>query len=296
MIKLLVTGVLSQVGSAVCKQAVSVGMEVIALTSADLDLANAQQIDKALSQHCPHYVINTTGYAHVDQAEYEVDLCYSLNRDAIGKLAEVCANHDIPLLHVSSNHVFDGQADHPYTETHVANPINVFGRSKFAGELKVSQYCPKHLILRVSWLFSAEDNNFVSRTLNQVQTQNQVKAVCDQFGCPTPATDIARVLIAMIQQVNCNIEVWGTYHYCGAEVTTWQGFAEAILAAAKKHPATCATAIKAVTSANFPAQAIRPRYSVMDCKKIQSVFGISQRPWRSGLVHVINCLLESRKI
>ena len=103
------------------------------------------------------------------------------NRDAVSKLAEVCAIHDIPLLHVSSNHVFDGQADHPYTETHVANPINVFGRSKFAGELKVSQYCPKHLILRVSWLFSAEGNNFVSRTLNQVQTQNQVKAVCDQF-------------------------------------------------------------------------------------------------------------------
>jgi dTDP-4-dehydrorhamnose reductase len=99
----------------------------------------------------------------------------------------------------------------------------------------------------------------------------------------------------MVQQAHCNIEVWGTYHYCGAEVTTWKGFAEAILAAAKKHPNTRATAIEAVMSANFLALAARPPYSVLDCKKIQSVFGICQRPWRSGLVQAINHLLEPNK-
>ena len=295
MIKLLVIGTQCQVGAAVCKQAAAVGMEVVACTSTDLDLCSRLQIDKILGLNQPQYVINTAGYAYIDRAECEADLCYALNRDATANLAQACANHNVPLLHVSSDYVFDGQLNQPYTETHVTNPINLFGRSKLQGEAKVNEYCPQHLILRVGWLFSAQGNNFVSRTLAQVQQQDQIKAVCDQFGCPTPAVDVARVLVAMVQQVDCNIEVWGTYHYCGAEVTTWQGFAEAILAAAKRHPDTRATAIEAVSSSNFPAQALRPQYSVLDCKKIQSVFGICQKPWRAGLVQAINCLLETRK-
>ena len=115
-----------------------------------------------------------------------------------------------------------------------------------------------------------------------------MKAVSDQHGCPTYASDVARILIAIIKQLECDIDVWGTYHYSGAEVTSWKGFAEAILAAAKKHGVTQAETIDAVTSLEWPARAPRPAYTVLDCSKILNTFGIRQRPWRSGLVKVID--------
>ena len=159
---------------------------------------------------------------------------------------------------------------------------------QLAAEKAIKKHCPQHIILRVGWIFSAKGNNFVLRTLRQLQEKHHVKAVSDQQGCPTYASDVASVLVAIIQQLECDINVWGTYHYSGAEVTTWKGFAEAILAAAKKHGVTQVETIDSVTSLEWPANAPRPAYSVLDCTKILSTFGIRQRPWRSGLVKVID--------
>jgi len=292
LIKLLVTGASSQIGSALCVRALSAGMSVVWFDDALLKGLDRDAIEASISKHKPDYVINTASFSVVDVAQKELEQSYRVNHDTALILAQVCHKLELPLFHVSTDYVFDGQQQTPYKEEAIAAPVNRFGETKLAAENSINKYCPQHIILRVGWVFSAQGNNFVLRTLRQLQQQHQVRAVEDQRGCPTYASDVARVLIAMVQQIDCGIEVWGTYHYSGAEVATWKGFAEAIHAAAKTHGATQAESIDGVTSLEWPAVAPRPAYTVMDCTKILSTFGIRQRPWRSGLVKVISQVFE----
>ena len=287
-IKLLVTGPSSQVGSALCARALGAGMSVVWFDDSTLTSLQLEPIQAAISSYEPDYVVNTVSDSVVDVAQDNPHKSHVANHDVAIVLAQACHGLDLPLLHLSTDYVFDGEQRVPYKEDAYTAPVNCFGEAKLAAEQAIKQHCPKHIIVRVGWIFSAQGNNFVLRTLRQLQEHHYVKAVSDQQGCPTYANDVARVLIAIIEQLECDINVWGAYHYSGAEVTTWKGFAEAILAAAKKHGVTQAETIKAVTSIEWPANAPRPAYSVLDCSKILSTFGIRQRPWRSGLVKVID--------
>jgi dTDP-4-dehydrorhamnose reductase len=287
-IKLLVTGASSQVGSALCARALNAGMSVVWPEDSILHSLQLESIQAAIASYKPDYVVNTLSYSVVDLAQDNPHKNHVANHDMAMILAQACHGLDLPLLHLSTDYVFDGEQRAPYKEDAYTAPVNRFGEAKLAAEQAIKQHCPKHIIVRVGWIFSAQGNNFVLRTLRQLQEHHYVKAVCDQQGCPTYASDVARVLIAIIKQLDCDINVWGTYHYSGAEVTSWKGFAEAILAAAKKHGVTQAQTIDAVTSLEWPANAPRPAYSVLDCTKILSTFGIRQRPWRSGLVKVID--------
>jgi dTDP-4-dehydrorhamnose reductase len=287
-IKILVTGASSQVGSALCARALNAGMTVAEFDDTILDSLKLEYIQAVISTSKPDYVVNTTSYSVVDLAQDNPHKSHVANHDVALVLAQACDGLGLPLLHLSSDYVFDGLQRVPYKEDAYTAPVNRFGEAKLSAEKAIKQHCAKHIILRVGWIFSAYGNNFVLRTLRQLQESDHVKAVSDQQGCPTYASDVARVLIAIIMQLECDINVWGTYHYSGAEVTSWKGFAEAILAAAKKHGVTQAQTIDAVTSLEWPANAPRPAYSVLDCTKILSTFGIRQRPWRSGLVKVID--------
>ncbi len=287
MIKLLVAGASSQVGSALCARALTEGMLVVWFDDDILNSLDASAIEVAISRHQPSYVINTASYSVVDKAQTNPQDCYRDNHDVAQVLAQACHALSLPLLHLSTDYVFSGEQQQPYKEDAKTHPVNHFGTAKLAAENVIRDQCAAHIILRVGWIFSAQGNNFVLRTLRQLQHQNDVKAVADQYGCPTYANDVARVLIAIIKQLSCGIDVWGTYHYSGAEIATWKGFAEAILAAAKTHGATQADMIESVNSAEWPTTAPRPAYSVLDCSKLLATFGIKQRPWRSGLVKVI---------
>jgi dTDP-4-dehydrorhamnose reductase len=295
-IKILVTGVSSQVGSALCARALSAGVSAVWFDDSILNSLQLESIKAAIVSFKPSYVVNTASYSVVDLAQDNAQKSYVSNHDVAMVLAQACHELALPLLHLSTDYVFDGEQKVPYKEDSFAAPVNRFGVAKLAAEQTIRQYCPHHIILRVGWIFSAQGNNFVLRTLKQLQEHHQVKAVSDQYGCPTYANDVARVLIAIIKQLECDIDVWGTYHYSGAEVTSWKGFAEAILAAAKKHGVTEAEAIDAVTSLEWPAAAPRPAYSVLDCSKIQTTFGIRQRPWRSGLVKVIDQVFKAKHV
>jgi dTDP-4-dehydrorhamnose reductase len=263
-------------------------MSVVWPEDSILNSLQLESIQAAIASYKPDYVVNTLSYSVVDLAQDNPHKNHVANHDMAMILAQACHGLDLPLLHLSTDYVFDGEQRAPYKEDAYTAPVNRFGEAKLAAEQAINQHCPKHIIVRVGWIFSAQGNNFVLRTLRQLQEHHYVKAVCDQQGCPTYASDVARVLIAIIKQLDCDINVWGTYHYSGAEVTSWKGFAEAILAAAKKHGVTQAQTIDAVTSLEWPANAPRPAYSVLDCTKILSTFGIRQRPWRSGLVKVID--------
>ena len=287
-IKLLVTGASSQVGSALCARALNAGISVVWFDDSILSSLQLKSIQTSIASYKPDYVVNTVSYSVVDLAQGNPQKNHVANHDVAMVLAQACHGLDLPLLHLSSDYVFNGDQRVPYKEDSYTAPVNRFGEAKLAAEQAIKKHCPQHIVLRVGWIFSAKGNNFVLRTLRQLQEKHHVKAVSDQQGCPTYASDVARVLIAIIQQLECDINVWGTYHYSGAEVTTWKGFAEAILAAAKKHGLTQVETIDAVTSLEWPANAPRPAYSVLDCTKTLSTFGIRQRPWRSGLVKVID--------
>lgn len=286
--KVLVLGAAGQVGHALVELLEkSPGIEPIGFTRRQMDITSADAVRQQLEKHLPDYVVNCAGFNRVDAAERQVDEAFAVNRDGPANLATACAALSIPLLHLSSDYVFDGHYASGYSEGDDPAPLGTYGRSKWEGEEKVRQLQPQHLILRVSWIFSARGHNFLLRMLEQARQEKEIEAADDRRGCPTSADDVARVILAMLRQLTCGIDVWGTYHYCGAEITTRYGFSEAILAAVRQYEELEVETLKAVSTADLHPLAERPASSVLKCRKLLSTFGIRQRPWRSELQRVI---------
>ncbi|GAA0790182.1 dTDP-4-dehydrorhamnose reductase [Marinobacterium sediminicola] len=286
--KVLIVGAAGQVGHALTELLEQAsGVEPVALGRRQLDITDPAAVRKQLEKHLPDYVINCAGFNRVDAAERQQDQALSINRDGAHNLALATAALSIPLLHLSSDYVFDGHYASGYGEEDEASPLGVFGRSKWLGEEAIRAAQPQHLILRISWVFSARGENFLLRTLEQARHDSLIEAADDRRGCPTSAEDVARVLLAILRQLTCGIDVWGTYHYCGAEITTRYGFSEAILAAARQYEELKVERLQPVASSNLQALAQRPASSVLKCRKLLSTFGIRQRPWRSELQRVI---------
>lgn len=286
--KVLICGADGQIGHALAELLLQQqGIECISLGRRKLDVTDANQIQQQLERYLPDYVINCAGFNRVDDAERQPDQAMAVNSAGAANLAAACAQLSIPLLHLSSDYVFDGHYASGYSEDDAVSPLGVFGRSKWEGEESIRNLHPQHLILRVSWVFSARGDNYLLRTLEQARHEAMIEAVDDRRGCPTSAEDVARVILAILRQLTCGIDVWGTYHYCGAEITSRYGFSEAILAAARQYEDLAVQELRAVASADFPAAAQRPASSVLKCRKLLSTFGIRQRPWRSELQRVI---------
>ncbi|MGB1236569.1 MAG: dTDP-4-dehydrorhamnose reductase [Pseudomonadales bacterium] len=290
-IKILVTGPKEQVGKALLARDNSDGVfQVIAAHSSAPNLRDSQAVAEVIEQSNPDFVVNTLGYNSVMVSEQKVDLCYLLNRDFVATLAEVCSEKDIPIIHLSSDHVFDGHYASGYAEDDEVKPLGIFGKSKWQGEQLLRQKWHKSLILRVSWLFSAWGENFLTNSLQQARTCRSITAADDRWGCPTSAADIARVVFAIIRQLNDGAQTWHTYHYCGAEVTTRFKFLEAIYEKAKQHEQLRTQELISVPRSELYADAERPASSVLNCKKLLNDFGIQQRPWRVELNDVMNSI------
>lgn len=286
--KVLICGASGQVGHALAELLEKTpGMEPVALSRRQLDITSAAAVQQQLERHLPDYVVNCAAFNRVDAAERQPEQAFAVNRDGPACLARVCAELGIPLLHLSSDYVFDGHYASGYSEGDDAAPLGVFGTSKWEGEEQVRRLQPQHLILRTSWIFSARGHNFLLKILEQARHETVIEAADDRRGCPTSAEDVARVILAILRQLTCGIDVWGTYHYCGAEITTRYGFSEAILAAVRQYEDLQVETLKAVSTADLHAQAERPASSVLKCRKLLSTFGIRQHPWRSELQRVI---------
>ncbi|NVK42287.1 MAG: dTDP-4-dehydrorhamnose reductase [Oceanospirillaceae bacterium] len=292
-VRILITGANGQVGRELVSQAGSDGFfDVIALGRKQLDITDADAIGCALDEWQPDYVVNCAAFNRADAAERLPDHCLRLNAEAVGLLGKACAARSIPLLHLSTDYVFDGHYASGYSENDAVHPLGVYGASKWQGEELLRRTHPRHIILRVSWVFSGGGHNFLIRSLQQARNEAELSAVDDRRGCPTAATDVARVLIAILKQLACGAEAWGTYHYCGAEVTTRYAFCEAIIATASQYEALKVERLVPVSSKDFHTEAERPATSVLKCKKLLSTFGIRQRPWRNELVAVVRHLYE----
>jgi len=285
--QILVTGAGGQLGSELMRHAASQGVIATGLTSADLDITDGVMVRQHIMASGAAAVVNAAAYTAVDKAEMEQALAYAVNRDGAANLAASCAAAGVPLIHVSTDYVFDGTKQTPYGEDDPVHPISAYGASKEAGERLVRQNLPRHIILRTAWVYSAFGHNFVKTMLRLAGERTSVRVVADQHGCPTAAGDLALAILELVRLIAKGEDLaWGTYHYCGSGSTTWHGFAEAIMMLAAPALGRKVEVIP-ITTADYPTPAHRPPNSVLDCTRIRQKFGIEPRAWREALVGVV---------
>jgi dTDP-4-dehydrorhamnose reductase len=290
--KLLVLGSHGQIGHELCRLAWPQNYQVAAFDRAEVDITQQQAVIAAVARERPHVIINAAAYTAVDRAETDAESAWAGNCSGPRHLAAACNAAGIPLIHLSTDYVFDGSKSGPYRDDDPVNPLGVYGGSKEAGDRAIREALSEHVILRTAWVYSAHGHNFVRTMLRLASDRPVLRVVADQIGSPTSAADIAQAIGVIVQRIAAGDTHWGTYHYAGDGAVTWHGFAEAIfdLAAPWRGPPP---KVEAITTAEYPTPARRPANSVLDCSHIGEVFGIKPRPWREALAVVIRELYES---
>jgi dTDP-4-dehydrorhamnose reductase len=292
--KLLITGGEGQLGTELTAQAASHGMEVLAPTLAQMDLTRPDQLDRLWDEFRPALVINAAAYTAVDRAESEPELAFAVNAEAPARMARRCASEAIPLIHLSTDYVFDGRKGSPYVEEDPVAPLGVYGRSKAEGEAAVRRGCARHLIVRTAWLYSAHGANFVKTVMRLATERDELGIVDDQLGSPTCAADLAAALLHMAARMAAGDDIrWGTYHCCGSGVTSWHGLARHVLETMQSRGRIAAFRLRAITTAEYPTPARRPPYSVLDCRRVEAVFGIRRPPWTQSVEKTVDRLLTA---
>ncbi len=290
--KILVTGSKGQLGRELISQGKQFNFEILSFDLPELDITDIIQVEKILSNSQPSLVINAAAYTNVDGAESEQTLVYKVNRDGPANLAKACAKANIPLIHISTDYVFDGGKGTPYIETDPVSPTGIYGKSKEQGEAEVRSHLNQHIILRTAWLYGIHGNNFVKTMLKLGREKKIIKVVADQHGCPTSADDLAEAVLIIADKIRNSSKIkWGTYHYCGHGITTWHKFAETIFEITKEYDLMGIPKIEPVTTAEYPTKAKRPAFSALDCGLIYKNFGISAKPWQESLKRTIRALI-----
>ena len=234
--KILVIGANGQLGQELISCRVRKSFGILARDRAALDITDPRSVKAEVSQTDVSLVVNAAAYTAVDKAESEPDLAFTVNRDGPANLASACAEAGIPLIHISTDYVFDGSKESPYLETDPVCPLSVYGKSKAAGDEEVRKLLREHVILRTSWLYGVHGHNFVETMLRSARDNEPLRVVADQFGCPTYSADLAEAIFMIAEKFTRDRQIaWGTYHYCGKGVTTWHGFAEEIFALTLRH-------------------------------------------------------------
>ena len=294
--KILLTGKDGQVGFALHKKLVSVG-EVIATNRNELNLENPDAIRAFIEKIKPNIIINAAAYTDVDKAETEIELAHKVNTEAPKVLAEKASQLNIPMIHFSTDYVFDGLKNEPYVETDQANPQSVYGKTKWKGEEAVRNH-KKHIILRTSWVFSSHGQNFLKTIMKLIQEKSSLNIVSDQKGSPTSADAIADVTCNIVKTIlrKPNFEDFGTYHVSLKGETDWYQYAcfitdEAIRLGLK----TLMTShdIKAILSGAYPTVAKRPMNSRLDTTKIKKTFVLKLPSWEKEVAAVIKIALSN---
>jgi dTDP-4-dehydrorhamnose reductase len=297
--KILVTGANGQVGWELSRRGAGEHFDILALDRNALDITDQRAVNRTVRGAEVGVVVNTAAYTAVDQAETEPELAFAVNRDGPAYLAAACGKAGIPLIHLSTDYVFDGRKQRSYRETDPISPLGVYGKSKAAGEAAVRELLPEHLILRTSWVYGIHGYNFVKTMVRLGQEREVVKVVADQYGCPTYAADLAETILRITGQLLGGGQVFrGTFHYCGKGATTWHGFAQAIFDLAAQHTSLRVKEIMPVSTADYSTAAQRPTNSVLDCSLIEQTFNIHPKPWQESLSQMINMMfsVEESKI
>ncbi len=272
------------------------GYDVVFMGRPALDLLDPSSVSHSLDAVRPDWVINAAAYTAVDRAEGDPDRAFAVNRNGAGDLAAAAARHGAPLIHISTDYVFNGTKPGAYTEADKPNPVSVYGRSKLEGEERVASANPRHLILRTSWVYSEHGSNFVKTMLRLASERPELKVVADQYGNPTCAGDLARAIFDLIGGVvntEPNAVAWGVYHATGHGTTNWHGLAERIV----QESTYCgrpSVPVRPITTADFPTAARRPANSILDCGKLESTFGVRLPAWRESVNRCVRKLCEAQ--
>ena len=288
--KIIVLGKNGQVGWELQRTLAPLG-QVIALGRQELELSNEQAIRQVVRDISPDLIINAAAYTAVDRAEEEPDLAMAINGTAPGIIAEEAARCQAALIHYSTDYVFDGNQERPYTEEDRPNPINVYGKSKLAGEEAIRRTGVKHLIFRTSWVYSLRGKNFLLTILRLARDKEELSIVNDQFGAPTWSRMIALATaqVIAISGGKINSSHHSLYHLSSAGQTTWHDFAAAILADSSRFLEKLPV-LKAISTAEYPVKAARPHCSLLDNSLFQQYFHLNLPDWKSSLDLVLDDL------
>ena len=281
-LKILISGKTGQVAVELQKHLAGLG-ELIVLGRDVLDLSQPDQIRAQVRAHKPDLLIIAAAHTAVDQAENEPELAFAINAIAPGVFAEEAAALGIPLIHYSTDYVFDGRKPAPYTEDDATNPLGVYGKSKLAGELAIAASGAQHLILRTSWVYSTHGKNFLLTMQRLLQERSELRVVADQIGAPTWAGTIAQSTRALIERWQSgDAAAWGTYHLTASGETSWFGFTQAIAGHLTAQGKACAT-LEPIPASAYPTPAARPQNSRLDCSKLAREWGVAQPDWEAAL-------------
>ncbi|WP_186348147.1 dTDP-4-dehydrorhamnose reductase [Pseudomonas lundensis] len=281
-LKILISGKTGQVAMELQKRLADMG-ELIVLGRDELDLSQPEQIRAQVRAHAPDLIINAAAYTAVDQAESDVDAANAINATAPGIFAEEAKALGIPLIHYSTDYVFDGSKETPYTEDDITHPLSVYGHSKALGEKAIAATGCQHLILRTSWVYSSHGKNFLLTMQRLLQEKPELRIVADQIGAPTWAGTIAQSTRALIERWQTGHPgPWGVYHLTAHGQTSWFGFAQAIGEQLIALGKPCAV-LEAIPSSDYPTPAKRPLNSRLDCSRLAADWGVTQPDWHTAL-------------
>ena len=283
--KIVVTGKNGQVVQSLLAIA-GEGVEIIAAGRPELDLAIPDTIFSTLANIKPDIVISAAAYTAVDQAEEEPELSYIVNANGAGAVSKAAAILDIPIIHLSTDYVFDGTKIGLYSEADLPNPKTVYGASKLQGERLVQEFNSKHIILRTAWVYSPYGNNFLKTMLKLGSERDEINVVSDQKGNPTSAANIAATILKISHAIlDQSFKDWGVYHLVDNSETTWFDWASFIL-----NHAGYSTIVHPINGDQYPSKAQRPQNSSLSTEKIKRVFSCNIQDWQSSTCLVINQL------
>ena len=287
--RVLITGCHGQVGSCLTQQLASnENTLVLALDREHLDITSQESVNAVVSEFQPTIIINAAAYTAVDKAEEEVELSYAINRDGPKFLAQAAQNLGAAILHISTDYVFEGNKVGEYLESDITNPQGVYGKSKLAGEMAVTEACDKHIILRTAWVFGEDGNNFVKTMLRLGENRDALSVVGDQFGGPTYAGDIASTLIKIANLINQgDVVEYGVYHYSGLPHVSWFEFAEAIFNVAVEQGVIASKpSLTTIATEQYPTPAKRPSNSKLSTDKIMTLLAVEPSDWKAALSNI----------
>lgn len=285
--KLLVTGASGQLAQSLVEAGPCRAFEIVALGRPALDISDADSIAAAIADHGPDVIINAGAYTAVDKAESEPDEAMRVNGEGAGNVARAANSAGIPVIHISTDYVFDGTKSAPYVESDLTGPVSAYGRSKLAGENAVRAANPSHVILRTAWVLSPFGNNFLKTMLRVAAARPELGVVDDQTGNPTYAPHLAAAILDIAPQIAGKADApWGTYHAAGTGDVTWCGLAREIFAQSALHGGPVA-AVNAIGTADYPTPARRPANSRLDTSKLAAAFGVTLPPWQQGVAECV---------
>ena len=285
---ILVIGAEGQLGYELMRQGHALDLDIHGVDYPQIDITVTGDVSTHFSNYRPSLVINAAAYTDVDGAESEPERTMEVNRDGVANLACCCAEYSLPLIHISTDYVFDGRKSSPYRESDSISPIGVYGSSKAAGEAALRANLDEHIILRTAWLYGSHGRNFVKTILRSAREKSELRVVSDQYGSPTSAADLAETIYIISDMLNrAEAANWGTYHYCGKGIISWHEFACAIVNLGRKHTKLLTDRVEPIPTSDFPTKVARPPYSALDCSLIEKRFGIFPKPWQKSLEKTI---------